>query len=342
MKKKIKAFTLVELIVVMAIMGILMAALMNFYKPIRETYVDSTMIENMRSTQDGILEYLTENVRYADRMLIFDSGANYSTEYEFTVETTDMEGNPVEEIKKIPVSKNINSPKDAYEAFCVQFGFIKQRGSSAPASYVIDDTKYEKTLKNIHIIVINRSNGYVNGIKASSRSAGYNGRIITNIIANDRITANLFTDPAGARTASSTATGDSYMALGGAYYGNYDYGIFIDKDKTWDSSGKYSGSLTFTIQNSLANTGAVIKNGKTYGSSEVNVDTSGNITLTTSKAARTKNLEKSGVDYFTSGSLKVTEAGAKLPAGTVSPTGNGVTSGDVNTYIVYLEPEESR
>ena len=43
MKKKFKAFTLIELIIVMAIFGILMAGLMNFFSPIRETYVDSTL-----------------------------------------------------------------------------------------------------------------------------------------------------------------------------------------------------------------------------------------------------------------------------------------------------------
>lgn len=63
--KKIKGFTLIELIIVMAIMAILMTALMQLMKPIRTTYVDSTLYEAQRNTQTGIGQYLCETLRYA-------------------------------------------------------------------------------------------------------------------------------------------------------------------------------------------------------------------------------------------------------------------------------------
>ena len=69
--KKFKGFTLVELIVVMAIMTILMAAIMQLMKPIRNTYVDSTYYENERNTQTGIAQYITESVRYATNLGIY-------------------------------------------------------------------------------------------------------------------------------------------------------------------------------------------------------------------------------------------------------------------------------
>lgn len=65
MKKILKGFTLIELIIVMAILAILMAAIMNMFKPVRETYVDATLYENQRTSQNGIVTYITESIRYA-------------------------------------------------------------------------------------------------------------------------------------------------------------------------------------------------------------------------------------------------------------------------------------
>ena len=72
--KKIKGFTLIELIIVMAIFGILMAAIMRMFTPIRETYVDSTLYENQRTTQNGIITYITESVRFSTDMGIYNTG----------------------------------------------------------------------------------------------------------------------------------------------------------------------------------------------------------------------------------------------------------------------------
>lgn len=70
--KRFKGFTLVELIIVMAIMTILMAALMQMMKPIRATYVDSTYYEAQRNTQNGIVQYITESVRYATNLGVYN------------------------------------------------------------------------------------------------------------------------------------------------------------------------------------------------------------------------------------------------------------------------------
>lgn len=76
MKNKLKGFTLVELIVVMALMSILMVAIMNMWKPVRETYVDSTQYEAQRTAQNGVVQYITESVRFAADMGIYtDSSA---------------------------------------------------------------------------------------------------------------------------------------------------------------------------------------------------------------------------------------------------------------------------
>lgn len=72
MKKKFfKGFTLIELIIVMAIMAILMTALMQLMKPIRTTYVDSTLYEAQRNAQTGIGQYLCESLRCATDVGIY-------------------------------------------------------------------------------------------------------------------------------------------------------------------------------------------------------------------------------------------------------------------------------
>lgn len=73
MKTKLKGFTLVELIVVMAIMSILMVAIMNMWKPVRDTYVDSTQYEAQRTAQNGVVQYITESVRFATDMGLYNN-----------------------------------------------------------------------------------------------------------------------------------------------------------------------------------------------------------------------------------------------------------------------------
>lgn len=71
MKKILKGFTLIELIVVMAVMSILMLGIMRMMDPIRTTYVDSTYYESQRSTQNGIATYIGESLRYATKLGIY-------------------------------------------------------------------------------------------------------------------------------------------------------------------------------------------------------------------------------------------------------------------------------
>ena len=72
--RKFKGFTLLELIIVMAILSILMVSLMQMFKPIRDTYVDSTLYEAQRTSQNGMVRYITESVRYSTDMGVYNGG----------------------------------------------------------------------------------------------------------------------------------------------------------------------------------------------------------------------------------------------------------------------------
>lgn len=322
MKKLIKGFTLIEMIVVMAILGILMAALMNFYRPVRQTFVDSTMIEDMRTTQNGILTYLTESVRYAENLIIYDDGAR----------VTNSSG----------TVKTIDSPKAAYEMF------IDQNSISS------DNSK-----ERVQVIVINRSDGYDNtGHHVGSRKAGYGGRLVTNIL---RVRENP-TDPLKITakdfpTAGGMLSSDTFMVLGGGYYGNSDYAIFIDKSKTWPN-GTYgssdetinitNGGITFAVQTAMSDETGVVKQGTDYGENTVMQVNGGMVYLTTTRAANTMN--SSAPKYYIKGGsadmdlsqAAVNQVSTNNPAGSLSPTGTNITNPTSNTYIVVLEPAENR
>lgn len=76
MRKFIKGFTLIELIIVMAILSIIMLGIMQMMKPIRATYVDSTYYESQRTTQNGISKYIGESVRYATKLTAYKSSGS--------------------------------------------------------------------------------------------------------------------------------------------------------------------------------------------------------------------------------------------------------------------------
>lgn len=78
MKSKLKGFTLVELIVVMVIMSLIMAGIMQIFKPIRTIYVDSTQYEAQRTAQNGVVQYITESVRFATDMGVYNDVSNAS------------------------------------------------------------------------------------------------------------------------------------------------------------------------------------------------------------------------------------------------------------------------
>ncbi|MDE7279204.1 MAG: prepilin-type N-terminal cleavage/methylation domain-containing protein, partial [Oscillospiraceae bacterium] len=111
--KKLKGFTLIELIIVMAILAILMAAIMRMFKPIRETYVDATYNESQRTTQNGIITYISESVRYATDMGIYE-GTNMQTDAidKFAASYAAKYGTP---------AANINDIKDNVQVIVIDY-----------------------------------------------------------------------------------------------------------------------------------------------------------------------------------------------------------------------------
>lgn len=73
-RKKLKGFTLIELIIVMAIFVSVLTAILQLMEPINEVYADTVMYESQRTAEQGIADYITESLRYSERASIIDHG----------------------------------------------------------------------------------------------------------------------------------------------------------------------------------------------------------------------------------------------------------------------------
>lgn len=189
MKKFLKGFTLIELIIVMAILVILMASIMMMFRPVRETYVDATLYESRRTAQNGVIQYLTESVRFSTDLGMY-------------------------------TKSEVSGASDAIEKFTESY--LEANGvKTTDADYSTKRaTLLEKMQRNAEVIIIDNSD------KVYSYN-GYwvTGRILRRkfLKESDGVTNKKITDTEYANEKSSD---DGWrLALGNAYYGRSDYAI---------------------------------------------------------------------------------------------------------------------
>jgi prepilin-type N-terminal cleavage/methylation domain-containing protein len=81
--KRLKGFTLIELIIVMAIFGVIMAAAIGLMDPVSKIFRSTAQYEQTRAAVDNTQRYLNGTLRYADRFAMYYTcndgcGTNYS------------------------------------------------------------------------------------------------------------------------------------------------------------------------------------------------------------------------------------------------------------------------
>lgn len=192
MKKKFKAFTLIELIVTMLIMGIIMAGIMRMFQPINDVYSNTSVLSHQEATELGIANYIAGNVKYA---------------------------------QSIGIYWDKDTPEEAVDQF-ISNNFTDMSGR-----------KLEK--EDVDVICIVNNTAYKAG-GAGSSGGDFYGRIVR------RLPGKAACSLDQSDFDYTATTGNSYMAMGDAYYGTADYYIrisnFTDKgfDITVDSDYFYS------------------------------------------------------------------------------------------------------
>ena len=209
MKKNFRGFTLVELIIVMFILTILMAGIMQMFKPIRETYVDSTLYESQRTSQNGVVQYITESVRYSTDLGMYTKN-----------KVTDVEGAAA-------------AFTTAYlEAYGVQ---------TSDPDY---STKYSKTLdkvkRNAEVIIIDNSkDAYTYG------GVNYTGRILRRKFQPDTLNVGMNLPLTG--DAEVAGSSECRLALGAAYYGDSSYTIALKVKQDASGKGNAADGIEVTV-----------------------------------------------------------------------------------------------
>lgn len=80
MKKRFKGFTLIELIIVMAIFSVIMFAAFQLMPPVGKQFTNTAQYEGARATLDNVKRYLDGTIRYADKVYVCrDSVSNIDT-----------------------------------------------------------------------------------------------------------------------------------------------------------------------------------------------------------------------------------------------------------------------
>ena len=178
MKKSVKAFTLVELIVSIACLGIIMAGVVSMFQPISSVYSNTSVISSQRAAEYGIANYIACNVRYAQSIGIYE---------------------------------DVATPEAAVTAFLNQHPTKLFDGPDA------DEDADPLTEADLDVICIVNNTPY----KTDANSQNFYGRIVRRM---DGKTACSLDQSNFDYTGT---TGNSYMAMGAAYYGNADYYIRI-------------------------------------------------------------------------------------------------------------------
>ncbi|MEG0614999.1 MAG: prepilin-type N-terminal cleavage/methylation domain-containing protein [Oscillospiraceae bacterium] len=116
MKKNLKGFTLIELIIVMAIFTILLAMISTMFKPIDTLLKDAREFDANSTVAEGVNHYVGENLKFATNVLIFSNYGNIPTSFDDDADTSTIE---VETYKAFMTGAGLN-PTDAADKKKVQ------------------------------------------------------------------------------------------------------------------------------------------------------------------------------------------------------------------------------
>ena len=126
-QKKLKGFTLIELIIVMALFSLIMYSVLQLIDPVSKYFVRSSNYENTTSCLDNMKRCIEGNLKYADRVRVYKGYNPYAGTY---TKYTDGAGdaNTTENMSYMP-SGNITLQVDSfYSEFFEDRKFLNSSG----------------------------------------------------------------------------------------------------------------------------------------------------------------------------------------------------------------------
>ena len=70
-KKKLKGFTLIEMIIVVAIFGLIMVVVLSLLDPVRQVYNRTYIEADSQAISENMRRYIGDQIQYADRMAVY-------------------------------------------------------------------------------------------------------------------------------------------------------------------------------------------------------------------------------------------------------------------------------
>ena len=250
MMKKFKGMTLVELIVAIAIFGIIMAGVMNMIRPVQESAADAKIFNYQKNAEEAVVTYIGEQLRYANNILIAEQGAVFET----TDNVKNFNGGTYAKGKH-----TVNSPKDAVEAFACGMGVKNEYGEILKPSH-------ENNGQFFHMIIWD---GGVNEYAADTTPATYKGRLLASPTGSDGVTTMKNGYKGVWNVGSTNFKTDGidkkylYQVFGNGYFGTIDMYLRMNISE--------EGLLTLTCDSDYwSNAGAKVRG--TSGNGKKNTD----------------------------------------------------------------------
>ncbi len=191
--KKLKGFTLVELLVAIAIFGILMTGVVQLMSPITEISTSAKIANNQQMVENAICNYIGENLRYTSNLLIVEEG----------VQITPAGGATI----------TVDSAEDAIDAFYAMQPVDEEGNVLAPNS----DQNEDRT----SVICFDYDNDQ---FRYHGRT--YRGRLLTSVdtrYAESNPNLDFSHNGGNMSNLKQDGTTNQYIAFGNDYYGPGDF-----------------------------------------------------------------------------------------------------------------------
>lgn len=172
--KKLKAFTLVELVVVMAIFSVIMVGAIAMLGPVMKMHRQAAIMTDADASVDNIKRYMEENLRYADRVNIY-KGYSFNNIGAFAAAKFKNIQPGLSGIEKTKTDEHGNAITDdsGNEAKYIEYteSYVTANPFDFFKSYYFGDDSSRYKNKNTYIMEI-RNTAYDNGM-GTIQPAGY-------------------------------------------------------------------------------------------------------------------------------------------------------------------------